>query len=497
MPPQIATIVFIFGIWGLFALDGLPKSGNSKALWIPTIWLLIAGSRNVGEWLHMSAPSDQGQRYLEGSPLDRAVLGALVALGIGVLFSRWHRVEPLLRANTAVLLFFAYCAVSSVWSDHPDVALKRWVRAIGDLVMVLLILTDPDWILALKRVLARVGFILLPLSVLLIRYYPSLGRGYSVSGQATFWTGVTTDKNGLGMICLIFGLGAVWRFFDIYKARKKTPLRKQLIALGVLVMTTLYLLWESNSMTSISCFVLAGALMLAMGRWPSARKPMTASILTMTAIAVSAFVLFGGGGSVLELLGRNPTLTGRTEVWHTILPFSQNAIVGSGYESFWLGDRLAKIARITGAGLQEAHNGYLEIYLNLGWTGLALLAIVALSGLRKIVLSVHQEPTIGSLRLAYFTLALIYNFTEAAFKMMNPVWIFFLFAITAPPRSAPVREADAMNARSEKRFPGPRPGKLSWSTPASAPKSIALSVLQRNPKTSGVGAQESLEKARW
>jgi exopolysaccharide production protein ExoQ len=432
MPPQIATIVFIFGIWGLFALDGLPKSGNSKALWIPTIWLLIAGSRNVGEWLHMSAPSDQGQRYLEGSPLDRAVLGALVALGIAVLFSRWHRVEPFLRANTTVLLFFAYCAASSVWSDHPDVALKRWVRAIGDLVMVLVIVTDPDWILALKRVLARVGFVLLPLSVLLIRYYPSLGRGYSISGTATFWTGVATDKNGLGMICLIFGLGAVWRFVDTYKARKKNRLTNRLRALGILLMVTLWLLWESNSMTSISCFVLAGGLMLSIGRWPMTRKPAVTSFLTVFVVSVSAFVLFGGGSSVLELLGRNPTLTGRTEVWHTILPFSQNALVGSGYESFWLGDRLAKIGRITGAGLQEAHNGYLEIYLNLGWVGLILLATVIVTGLRKVIHAVGRDPDIGSLRLAYLVLALIYNFTEAAFKMMNPVWIFFLLAVIAP-----------------------------------------------------------------
>src|SRR5271156_3734286 len=118
MPPVLATVVFILGIFWLFSLD---KEGNekySKALWIPTIWLLIGGSRNVGEWLHMSAPSDQSQRYMEGSPLDRAILGLLVAIGLIVLFSRWRRLEPLLRANAPVLLFFAYCAFSSVWSDH-------------------------------------------------------------------------------------------------------------------------------------------------------------------------------------------------------------------------------------------------------------------------------------------------------------------------------------------------------------------------------------------
>jgi exopolysaccharide production protein ExoQ len=433
MPPQIATVVFIFGIWGLFALDRQPNERVSKAIWIPTIWLLIAGSRNVGQWLSMSAPSNQGQQYLEGSPIDRAVLGLLIALGLMVLLSRRPQAGALLRASTPVLLFFAYCAISSVWSDHPDVALKRWFRGAGDLVMVLVILTDPNWILALKRVLARVGFWLLPLSVLLIRYYPSLGRGYNQAGTATFWTGVTTDKNGLGMICLIFGLGGVWRFFEAYKRRKKENLTKPLIARGILVAITLWLLWESNSMTSISCFVMAGGLMFVTGRWPWARKPAVVFILAVSTVAISAFVLFGGGSSVLELLGRNPTLTGRTEVWKVLLPLVQSPIFGSGYESFWLGERLLKIGSQTSYGINEAHNGYLEIYLNLGWIGLALLALVVVTGFRKVILAVGQEPDIGKVRLAYFVLALIYNFTEAAYKMMSPIWVFFLLAVVALP----------------------------------------------------------------
>lgn len=400
---------------------------------------------------------DQGGRYLEGNPLDRALLAALIALGIIVLLRRQQQLMLVLRANLPVLLFFAYCGLSSVWSDYPDVAFKRWFRGVGDVVMVLVILTELDWVLALKRVLTRVAFLLLPLSVLLIRYYPNLGRGYSISGEAMFWTGVTSDKNGLGMICLIFGLGNLWYFMDIYQGEEVGRLRtRQLIAHGTVVLLTLWLLWESNSMTSITCFTLGAGLMLVTGRWRWARKPGVAAFLVAAAIAASAFVVFsGGGGGVLQTIGRNPTLTGRTEVWNVVLPFAQNSMIGTGYESFWLGSRLEKIGELTSSGINEAHNGYLEIYLNLGWVGLTLLALIVAMGYRRVVVAVNQSPAIGKLMLAYFTIGPIYNFTEAGFKMQNPVWIFFLLAVMAVQNTPESLAAFRFNRADS--FPRPEP----------------------------------------
>jgi exopolysaccharide production protein ExoQ len=435
MIPQIATILFVLAIAGLFALDREVKDPASRALWIPVYWLWIGGSRNVSEWLQMRGPA-QGARYLEGNPVDRAILTVVMALGVIVLLGRQRQVGELLGKNKAVLLYFFYCGVSCLWSDYPDVALKRWFRGVGDVVMVLVILTSPSWLSALKQVLKRVAFVLLPLSVLLIRFFPSLGRSYSYSG-VPMWSGVSDDKNGLGMLCLIFGLGAVWRLNELYKHRDGERRRKRLIASGIIVALTLYLLWEADSVTSISCFGMAVGLMMVTGRWRVARIPAVAAFLAAAAVGVSAYVLFSGsGGGVLQTMGRKPDLTGRTEVWQTVLPFVQSPIFGSGYESFWLGDRLIKIGNLTSQGIQEAHNGYLEIYLNLGWAGLTMLALVILTGYRRVVLAVRQDPTAGKLRLAYFVLALIYNFTEAAFKMQSPVWIFFLLSVMALPSVA-------------------------------------------------------------
>src|SRR5262249_32815965 len=154
-------------------------------------------------------------QVVDGSPLDRNLLLALTALGVMVLLTRGKRVGEVLRANKTLLIFFAFGAVSTLWSDYPFVAFKRWIKTCGDLTMVLIVLTDSDPVAALKRLLARVGFILVPMSILLIRYFSELGRGFdAITGEAEVW-GVALGKNTLGLVCMISGAGAIWRLVSI------------------------------------------------------------------------------------------------------------------------------------------------------------------------------------------------------------------------------------------------------------------------------------------
>ena len=83
-----------------------------------------------------------------------------------------------------MLIYFLYCLISVAWSYYPDVSLKRWIKAVGDLAMVLVIATDKHPLVAIRRTVSRVGFVLLPTSLLFIRYFPAIGRGYDEDGNA-------------------------------------------------------------------------------------------------------------------------------------------------------------------------------------------------------------------------------------------------------------------------------------------------------------------------
>jgi O-antigen ligase len=108
-----------------------------------------------------------------------------------------------------------------------------------------------------------------------------------------------------------------------------------------------------------------------------------------------------------------------------------NPILGVGFEAFWRGPRLEQLAQTIGAA-NEAHNGYLEVFLNLGWTGVALLAIIIVVGYRNAFRSFGRNPATGRLWLGYFLAVLLYSFTEAGFRMFSPLWMTFLLAIIGP-----------------------------------------------------------------
>jgi O-antigen ligase len=90
-------------------------------------------------------------------------------------------------------------------------------------------------------------------------------------------------------------------------------------------------------------------------------------------------------------------------------------------------------------GLQEAHNGYLETYLDLGIVGLGILCSFLIACYRTMCKRLTASLDFASLSLALWAIVLIYNLTEAAFRN-NPVWAtFLLVGITVPASSAAVR----------------------------------------------------------
>ena len=90
-------------------------------------------------------------------------------------------------------------------------------------------------------------------------------------------------------------------------------------------------------------------------------------------LIVAAELAFGISGHFSEALGRGSSLSGRTVLWARLLEVHINPIFGTGFESFWLGERLEQLEGIFFFVPNEAHNGYLEIYLNLGLMGLFII----------------------------------------------------------------------------------------------------------------------------
>lgn len=436
MPPLLATLVCAMFVGALFVLNRERDQPATPAVWLPAIWMSLGATRMMSQWLGGSAGMASPEQYLEGSPLDRALLFGLLGAALAVLAGRARRARmaSLVAANLPMAIFLGYCALSTIWSDVPFVAFKRWTKALGNIAMIMIVLSDPAPMVAIKRLFARTGFVLVPASVLLIKYYPDLGRVYDPWFGMASYTGVATGKNSLGALCLLLGIASLWRLLGVGRAAA-TDKRRQIMVHGAMVSMIVWLLWMAHSATSTACFVLGSAVLLGLARRRPGATPLPAALLHATALGLG-LLSWSAQSHVIQALGRDVTLTGRTEMWNEFLALGSDPLVGTGFESFFLGPRAEYLWAKYWWHPNEAHNGYLEIYLTLGWVGVGLFAGLIVAGYRNAVRSYSRDQYFGALRLSLFAVAIAYNFTESATKVMHPIWIAFLLAATAVPEFA-------------------------------------------------------------
>ena len=436
MLPLIICLLFIAC---LFWMDLKRPSQPSPALWAPLAWMFLAGSRWASSWLSLDQSFASATDYSEGSPLDAAVFLALIVTGLVILSRRRIDWGELARNNLWILIYFLFCLSSILWTDEPFVLFKRWVKDLGNPIMALVILTEQRPYDAIRVLLRRLAFLFLPLSLLFVRYFPSLGRAYRPDGSPMY-TGIGHQKNDLGLMCLLASIYVIWELIGTRDRPRGSPGRSWVVT-GILGLIAVYLLHLSDSQTSLVCVVITG-LIMALGRMPFLQGHPDRILGLLFGSAATFWALeesFHLKDMVFELLGRDPTLTNRTEVWAILKTYEVNSFVGAGFMSFWSGARMDEIWRTVGTGINQAHNGYFEQYLNLGYVGLGLLGMVVLSGLLAVRRHMGEEPTTGLLRLSFIVVALFYNFTEASFYGINNMWLLLLLGCLEVPRPARLR----------------------------------------------------------
>jgi len=436
----LAFLICSTGIAGLFFLNRDASIRNAKALWLPVLWLWIAGSRPASDWLGIwgiGGGSGSGSALastLDGSPMDAAIFAALIVAGIIVVVLRGQRTVALLKASAPVLIYLLYCLISVSWSPYPEPAFKRWTKDVGDVVMVLILVTDGQPIAALRRFFSRIGFILFPTSILLIRY-TDWGRAYDPDG-GPMNVGVTTNKNSLGLIVFLVSLGALWNVLALIRDKEAPNRSWRLVAQGTLLTFGIVLLEMAHSATSVACFILGGGLMLATSLRAIRNRPGRVRALCLVIVLAGGLaMMFGGGSVVSNALGRGDKLSGREDIWAAAIAAAGNPIIGTGFESFW-NTNASKVARtlvskgfLNMPDLVSAHNGYIEVYLDLGWVGVSLITLILISGYRHASKAFQHDPELGSLMLAYITTGTFYSITEVGFRVLTPSWIFLLLAV--------------------------------------------------------------------
>ena len=131
--------------------------------------------------------------------------------------------------------------------------------------MGLLLLTEREPVKAVEKVIERCAYVLIPMSVLYIKYYPHLGRGFDSWTGAAVNIGVTNNKNSLGFICLVFGLFFSCKLLSLFgKNNLYAKMMEKMISIVFLYMTW-WLLQMSHSGTSMGCLMIGIFVAMILG----------------------------------------------------------------------------------------------------------------------------------------------------------------------------------------------------------------------------------------
>lgn len=453
---QLALLICLAFIIVALVLDSKESRRVSQFLWIPTFWFAIGASKSVSYWIYPSSMSNRPVEidYLAGSPLDRNIAIFLIFLGLVALWKRKKQFSIEFKSNFWIYVFYVYALMSVSWSNYTGVSIKRWIKLAADAVMALIILTEDDRGEAIEHVFRRCSIVLIPLSALFIRYYRWIGVYYDRTGGVISWRGASDQKNGLGLLCAYFGIFLIWRIV------KKGWRKLSFIDLFLLLLA-LYLLLGSQSSTSAVVFVI-GVFILGSEfyRKKQGSKFKNVTIVALLIISIlQGLLLFIGDTSIVSLFfsaaGRESSFTGRVPLWKEMIKIGkQRPIFGAGYGGFWIGNRIThSFEDIFWFTPGNSHNGYIDLFVDLGLMGLIFLFLLIVKAFNNIALSYKEEKALGTLLFTFLIMVLFHNVTESSIaKATVFLWDLFLLSVIVVTYKQKVAHAPALPAGKEARI---------------------------------------------
>jgi O-antigen ligase len=426
MPPTLALLGCYGFIAVMFWRDARINPYPSAVLWLPTLWMMRCASRSIDYWIGGG----------EAGRWDPVFIAGMIVLGFIVLARRPCQWGGIFAHNSAVFFFYAYLILSVTWAPDFETSAIKVLRPLGDLIMALIVLTEADPHRAIITMCRRTAIALVPLSIVLIRYYPYLGKVTSKHWGSDMWVGVTTHKNPLGQLCLVSAIAFLWSLNEARETGRKM-LRQGMDLLFLALTAYLMLAGEtSRSSTSLLCLALALILYVWFGRMRSQVQSVIRKILSgVGALLVVALFLQLIGSSlqevVAEVYGKDATLSDRTYLWADVMRIGmESPFLGSGYGGFWVPSLYEKLSPLVDNGPMEAHNGYLETYAQLGLVGVGLLALLIIQSIRSSYSLILANFEYGRLRMALLFTVIVMNYSEATFPRGTHLW-WFGFLIVA------------------------------------------------------------------
>jgi exopolysaccharide production protein ExoQ len=307
--------------------------------------------------------------------LIMAYSGLFSTLPILILYILWlprlfYKGQFILRPSAELLMPLAlvfYCLLSTLWSDYPAGSLHNALEFISMLLCMIIMSRIVSIEAFVKGLIVGVVMVFAPLF---------LSGTYAAEG-------LFASKNQVGLFAEV-GLFAI----ALHLFRKSPLWEKIVFRLFPFVFFSACLVFSHSGASDVTLVLVLGIIYAA--RFadkfsPRRRKSVLATVIIFAAIIAAIGIYMGEQDTLLRVMGKDTTLTGRTYLWSEgIKNGFKNPVLGDGYNAFWVQGRPEAEKYwyefyIFGRGGFHFHNIYIQTFVDLGGIGLAIMAYMVFS----------------------------------------------------------------------------------------------------------------------
>ena len=401
--------------------------GHDTEYWYTIFALLFLTGALIPLIYHVGGT--RAASYTESNPLRLGI--ALVIYLIAawlILRSKRAVLIELLQRNPLVIAVLFLPLASVLWSVDPEATFRRAAACTLTTVFCIYIAGR----LSPEELLKRLMFVLLlggVASVLYALAFPQYGMNTEGANLGS-WSGVYGQKNELGRIASLAIIVA-------YFVRPSNQIERLYRYLTMAVF--LFLLVMSQSRTNWFIMLGIAGFIPLLGVLRSKRLALSLRVIVVLSFGIGFILMVAlGAEQLLSAVGRDDTFSGRQTLWRGVIAITNEnfPILGAGYGAFFSevgGVPELQLYYLTrwGSVPEHAHNGYLNVWADLGIVGLILLIVFLVTTsayLLRRVIKEPDRPAWGAFSALMFFFLVNNMAGSVAFKHSDISWVLIVVA---------------------------------------------------------------------
>jgi O-antigen ligase len=337
------------------------------------------------------------------NPVNQIFYSLIFILAIASILPNYKKFFDWINREKLILFFLIWCGITVTFAIDPFISFKRYFQYVTTSLVFISFYSNVSDERSLLKILRYLFSVYVIVTLLVCILIPQ-----ARDTAFNTWRGLHATKNNLGQYASIAIIFFSYQYFNSSSRFEK------LFSISFLLLSFILLL-GSFSMTNIVLITIFMTIFL-LSNTKKIFSPIGISynfifLLFVFFLFITGFIWLTNPELInifFDITGKDPTLTGRTEIWSLVITQNINDLItGVGFQSFWIPEKLSKIILFQYWMPNQSHNGYIDMILEIGFIGLTIFIITIF----HFLMYSQFKPNILWITIIFYTLIL--NFSES------------------------------------------------------------------------------------